>query len=249
MGENEIGTVKAGTEYYEDFLVDNVLSFADGTADIHFHLYVPESYDGTEDYALYLALPGYGSYYFQGVAKNLRDEHFAAAGKRYNDKMIIAAPQPDDWGQTSMKQTIGLTEYLLKEYRIDGSQVFITGYSGGGETLSLSVSERPDLYAAALHVSSQWDGNLESVAEKRVPVYIVIGEKDEYYGSSPAQKAYDQLVAIYRKKGLSEDIISSLVVLDLKDQNYFTSHGMSNQHGGGSFIADDEKIMGWLFSH
>jgi hypothetical protein len=35
--------------------------------------------------------------------------------------------------------------------------------------------------------------------------------------------------------------------LDVKDQEYFTQRGYTDQHGGGMAFAKDEKIMGWLF--
>lgn len=40
-----------------------------------------------------------------------------------------------------------------------------------------------------------------------------------------------------------------LLVLDVKEHEYFTDQGMSNEHGGGGLFAYDEEIMGWLFSH
>lgn len=198
-------------------------------------------------YALYITLPGYGAYYFQGVAVNLKMEHFAEEAKKYNEEMIIVAPQPDDWGETSKRQTIGLTEYMLAAYNIDPDMVYISGYSGGGETLSLAVSERPELYTAALHVSSKWDGDLDKVAEAGTPVYCAIGESDEYYGSEPAGNAYGELVALYERAGFSREAIDSLAVLDVKNSSYFSDRGMSNQHGGGGLFAEDEAIMGWLF--
>lgn len=243
----QIGTVTAGTEYYEDFLIDNVLAFHDGTEELHYHIYIPDSYDGTKPYALYITLPRYGAYYFQGVAVNLKMEHFAAEARKYNDEMIIVAPQPNDWGNTSKRQTIELTEYMLAAYNINPESVYISGYSGGGETLSLAVSERPELYAAALHVSSQWDGDFSRVAEVRTPVYFAIGERDEYYSSKPAKEAYEELVTLYEQAGLDKEAIQSLAVLDVKEKRYFTDRGVSNQHGGGGLFAEDEAIMGWLF--
>lgn len=243
----QIGTVTVGTEDYDDFLIDNVLSFTDGTEKLHYHIYVPDSYDGSKPYALYITLPGYGAYYFQGVAINLRMEHFATEAKKYNEEMIIVAPQPNDWGETSKRQIIGLTEYMLAAYNVDSDMVYISGYSGGGETLSLVVSERPDLYTAALHVSSQWDGDLGKVAEERTPVYFAIGEDDEYYSSKPSITAYEDLSSSYEREGLDRGIIDQLAVLDVKDTVYFSSRGVSNQHGGGGLFAEDEDIMGWLF--
>lgn len=122
----QIGTVTVGTKYYDDFLIDNVLSFNDGTENLHYHVYIPDSYDGSKPYALYITLPGYGAYYFQGVAVNLSMEHFAKEAKKYNEDMIIVAPQPNDWGETSKRQIIGLTEYMLAAYNVDSNMVYIS---------------------------------------------------------------------------------------------------------------------------
>lgn len=243
-----IGSVTAGTEYYEGFLIDNTLTFQDDTETLHYHIYIPDSYDGSRPYALYITLPGYGAYYFQGVAVNLKMEQFATEAKAYNEDMIIVAPQPNDWGETSKRQTIELTEYMLAAYNIDPDMVYISGYSGGGETLSLAVSERPELYTAALHVSSKWDGDLTEVAKSGMPVYFAIGEADEYYGSEPVKEAYEELVELYERDGLTQDEINRLVVLDIKEQDYFSERGMWNQHGGGGLFAEDMEIMGWLFA-
>lgn len=52
------GNVTAGTEEYEGFLLDNVLH-SETEGDIHYNVYIPDSYDGSEPYALYFTLPGY----------------------------------------------------------------------------------------------------------------------------------------------------------------------------------------------
>ena len=238
--------VTLGTETYRGFQMDNVLHAPEG--DIHYHLYVPDSYDGSEAYALFLTLPGYEGLYFQGMGQNLYNENFAFEALNYNDKMIVAAPQLSDWGETSAEQTIALTEYLLDAYNIDREQVYAEGYSGGGETMSLALGMRPDLFTAYLQCSSQWDGAYAPVVEAQVPVYLAIGEGDEYYGSEPTREAYDQLHALYQEAGLSEEEISRLLVLDIKDADYFRAGGVSSQHGGGNLFAQDPEILGWLFS-
>lgn len=240
-------TVTEGTEEYRGFLLDNVLHSED-SGDIHYNLYVPDSYDGSEPYALFFTLPGYEGLYFQGVGENLYSENFGFEAQDYIEDMIIAAPQLSDWGETSADQTIALMEYFLANYNIDESRVFGEGYSGGGETMSLVMGKRPELFTAYLHCSSQWDGAYEPVAESRTPVYFAVGEEDEYYGSGPTQEAYDALYEQYRTRGLSEEEISELLVLDIKDAEYFESQGITNQHGGGGLFAQDGEIMGWLFS-
>ena len=237
--------VTLGTETYRGFQMDNVLHAPEG--DIHYHLYVPDSYDGSEAYALFLTLPDYEGLYFQGMGQNLYNENFAFEALNYNDKMIVAAPQLSDWGETSAEQTIALTEYLLDAYNIDREQVYAEGYSGGGETMSRVMGLRPDLFTAYLQCSSQWDGDYEPVVEARVPVYFVIGESDEYYGSDPSREAYDRLHELYTEAGLTDEEIDQLLVLDIKDAAYFTEGGAPNQHGGGNLFAQDPEIMGWLF--
>lgn len=241
------GSVTEGTEEYRGFVIDNVLHSPDD-GDIHYNVYIPESYDGSTPYALYVTLPGYEGLYFQGVAANIRSEAFGFEAQKYNSEMIILAPQLSDWGETSANQTIALTEYFLNTYNIDPAKVYGSGYSGGGETMSIVVGKRPDLFTAYLQVSSQWDGAYEPVAAQHLPVYFAIGRSDEYYGSEPTQRAYDTLHDLYRKQGMTEDEIDKILVLDIKEHTYFTERNAPNEHGGGGLFAYDEEIMGWLFS-
>ena len=236
-----------GTETYRGFVMDNVLH--DETGDIHFHLYVPDSYDGTQPYALFITLPGYQGLYFNGVGENIRTEDFAFEAQNYNARMIVAAPQLNDWNQTSADQTIALTKWLQSAYDIDSSRVYIEGYSGGGETLSLVLDKASGLYTAALMCSSRWDGGYENLPSTKTPVYFVIGEGDEYYGPQPFEQAYASLHQAYQDNGLRDQEIDELLQLDVKPASYFSSSGIDNQHGGGGrLFSHDEQIMSWLFS-
>ena len=240
-------SVTEGKSTYRGFVIDNVLH-SDENGDIHYNVYVPESYDGSKPYALYFTLPGYEGLYFQGVAQNLRSEDFGFEAQKYNKEMIIVAPQLSNWGETSANQTIELAEYFLNNYNIDRTKVFANVYSGGGETMSIAVSKRPDLFSAYLQVSSKWDGEYESVANARLPVFFAIGRNDEYYGSAPTQSAYDRLHTLYEKQGLTDAEIDKILVLDVREHSYFTDKGAPNEHGGGGLFSTDPQIMGWLFN-
>ena len=239
--------LEQGTSKYRDFVLDNVLH-SETEGDIHYNVYIPEDYDGTESYALFMTLPGYQGLYFQGVGQSVMTEEFGFMARDCIPKMIIVAPQLNDWQYTSARQTIALTEYFLDTYNIDRSRVYAEGYSGGGETMSRVMGMRPDLYTAYLQCSSQWDGNYTEVVKARVPVYFAIGEKDEYYGSEPSRNAYNAIHKLYEQEGLSNSEIDRLLVLDIKPTSYFSSEGISNQHGyGGYLFVRDKNIMGWLF--
>ncbi|WP_286174768.1 prolyl oligopeptidase family serine peptidase [Harryflintia acetispora] len=238
--------VTDGVEVYEDFVLDNVLH-SDNHAEIHYNLYIPENYDGTRSYALFITLPGWEGLYFQGVGENIRREKFGREARKYHDDMIVVAPQLSDWGETSAEETIALTEYFLSNYNIDRKRIYINGYSGGGETLSIVLAKRPELFTAALHCASQWDGDLTVLAQSRTPLYLAVGERDEYYGPESVQRAYQLLCDLYAADGLTEEDIRKLVVLDVKDQEYFSARGQTNQHGGSVQFAFDQQMMSWLF--
>lgn len=241
-------TLSKGTGEYRGFTLDNVLH-STTQGDIHFNLYVPDSYDGTKPYALFVTLPGYQGLHFQGVGVNLETEEFGFTAQRYNRNMIIAAPQLDDWNDTSAKQTIELTEYLLGTYNIDRNKVYGEGYSGGGETMSRVMGMAPKLFTAYLQCASQFDGDVEVLAKARTPVRLVVGAHDEYYGPQPSQEAYNRLYALYRNQGLTDAQIDRILILDVRPDSYFNAQGVANQHGqGGRLFANDPDIIGWLFN-
>ena len=125
--------------------------------------------------------------------------------------------------------------------------VYLHGMSGGGETGSLVLGTKPELFTAYLATSSQWDGDLNILAQARTPVYFAIGEQDSYYGSESFIQAYNTLHELYVAQGLTEEEIGKLIVLDVKPAEFFTEHGFRDQHSGGQAFAHEESVMGWLF--
>ncbi len=241
--------VNRSSQMDRGFSVDNVLH-ANEVGDISFCLHVPDSYDGSTPFALYLALPGYSGLRFQGAGANLRED-FPFVANDYVADMIVASPQLNDWEDTSARQTIALTRWLFSAYNIDPARVALSGYSGGGETISIVLGMEPNLFAAALHGGSRWDGDLNVLAQARTPIYLAIGEADNYYGSGYDQDTYQELVSLYSDQGLSDDQMSQLVVLDVKPASYFSQlENSSDQHrGGAQLFPHDQQIMGWLFDH
>lgn len=164
------------------------------TGEIHYSYYLPEGYGPSGNYPLVMAMPGYDMMWFgeDSSGSNLDWPGFLHWTQRPED-MIVVSAQLTDWGETSARQAVELTEYFIQHYAVDTNRVYATGYSAGGETMSRAVAMRPDLYAAYLHGASQWDGDFTPVAENGVAVYIFMAENDEYYGSERAREAYNGL--------------------------------------------------------
>lgn len=166
------GTVQNSSRVEDDFQIDLVYNI-DGR-DIHYSVYIPENINELDSVNLFITLPGWEGLYFQGVGVNLEYEDFAFTARDINPNMIILAPQLDDWQEQSALDTVALTKYYQENYNID--KIYIEGYSGGGETLSLVLDNNADLYDGALMVSSQWDGGYEDVEIQLRRYYT---EKDE----------------------------------------------------------------------
>ena len=161
-----------------------------------------------------------------------------------------APAQLTDWGETSARQAIELTEHFLDDFAVDAKRVYAAGYSAGGETMSRAVSMRPDLYAAYLHAASQWDGGLVSVTAHDVGVYIYIGSNDEYYGSQQAQDTYDALYAAYQADGRSDEQIASLLQIQMPDDAYFAQQGAGGYaHAAANVVFDDDEVLNWIIDH
>ena len=240
-------SLSPGIQTDRGFILDNVLHHPE-RGDIHFSLYVPDSYDSDRPVPLYIALPGWEGLYFQGVGYDLKWETLPFEARKLYPNMIIASAQLNDWGMTSALDTIALTEYLIEAYSIDTNHVYLSGLSGGGETGSLVMGLRPDLYAAYLMVASQWDGDLTALAAAKVPVCMTIGEDDSYYGSTSLKTAYQTLYELYREQGLTDQAIDEILILNVKQAEWFESYGYTDQHVGAVSLSYDEQMLSWVFS-
>lgn len=217
---------------------------------IHYSYFLPENYDGQKAYPLVMTMPGYDRMWFgeDSSGSNLTWNGFTA-WTEYPEELIVVSAQLTDWGETSAKQAVCLTEHFIENFAVDKSRVYAAGYSAGGETMSRAVAMRPDLYAAYLHGGSQWDGDYTPVAENGVAVYIFMAENDEYYGSQKARDAYNNLYGAYQKAGYTEEQTAAVLQAEIPDNAYFNALGIYNYHGGGSVVFDDEKVLRWILSH
>lgn len=226
---------------------EQILESEEGS--IHYSCYLPQEYNSGKTYPLVVTMPGYDRMWFgeKSSGSNLTWSGFTA-WTGLDEEMIVVSAQLTDWGETSARQAIRLTEHFLQNFPVDESRIYAAGYSAGGETMSQAVSLCPDLYAAYLHGAAQWDGSYAPLAEEGVAVYIYMAEHDEYYGSEKARNAYDGLLTAYRQAGWSEEETAALLRLEIPGDDYFNSRGITNYHGGGNIVFDDQGVLNWILS-
>lgn len=238
-----LGTFVEGDIVERGFVVNDVLQVPK-LGDIPFCMRLPEDYDGGSAHALYIHVPGWSGWYARGVGANLESQ-FVFSAQDYLSDVILITPQPVDYLITTVDMVIALTEWALNEFNIDSQRVFLSGYSFGGETVSLIMAKKPELFSRVLHMASRWDGSVSALVELAIPVMMVIGDDDEYYRVSDAERTYLGIRRKYENKGFTEDEIDELVVLDVKTSDYF--YADASQHDvGADLFAFDPEIMGWL---
>lgn len=251
MESKSFDGLRSGSTGELQVMLNNILESSDG--DIHYTYYLPESYDENKSYPMLLTLPGYSARFNTIKTTPLTENDYALRNAetwtRLAGDMIVVSPSLTDWGDRSARQTIALTDYFIENFAVDTDRIYAAGFSAGGETLSRAINMRPELFAAYLHASSQWDGGYEAAAERRLPVYICMALGDEYYGSDTARAAYNGLREAYLAAGISEEETDELVILDLKDDSYFEGRLTGNYHGSGGLFANDDEIVSWALSH
>ena len=186
---------------------------------IHYSYYLPEDYDPTRKYPMMVVMPGYNMMWFgeSSSGSNLDWTGFTSWTNLGQD-MIVVSAQLTDWGDTSARQAIALTEYFINHFAVDTARIYAAGYSAGGETMSRAVAMRPDLYAAYLHGASQWDGGFAPIAENGVAVYIYMAQGDEYYGVQKARDAYNGLHDAYAAAGWTDEQIDTVLQMQTPDK-------------------------------
>lgn len=216
---------------------------------IHYSYYLPEDYDPTRKYPMMVVMPGYNMMWFgeSSSGSNLDWTGFTSWTNLGQD-MIVVSAQLTDWGDTSARQAIALTEYFINHFAVDTARIYAAGYSAGGETMSRAVAMRPDLYAAYLHGASQWDGGFAPIAENGVEVYIYMAQGDEYYGVQKARDAYNGLHDAYAAAGWTDEQIDTVLQMQTPDNAFFDVQGLHVYHAAANVVFDDADILNWIVS-
>ncbi len=161
-----------------------------------FAFYVPESYDGSADWPLVVALHGGSGNGRDFVWMWLRE----ARGRRF---MLLAptargstwALEGPDVDADSLRTTV---EYAANNWRIDRSRILLTGLSDGATYATLSGLREDSPFTAlapvsgVVHPASLVGDNLERIKGKRI--YMVHGALDWMFPIEVARVGHEQLL-------------------------------------------------------
>lgn len=184
-------------------------TFTDEEAGISFEysLYVPEDYDASQSYPLIMFIPdstGAGKsaaeiveqYY--GATVWVTDEEQARHASFVLVPAFTGTVTTDNWeADPQIDATVKLIGQLEGEYSIDADRLYTTGQSMGCMSSLYLNSKYPDLFAASLYVSGQWDISVLSGMENQKFFYVTAG------GDEKASGGQDEVMAMFDKDGVA----------------------------------------------
>ena len=189
---------------------------------MEYNLLVPEGYDGTRGYPLVLFMAdastvgkeptapltqGYGALEFASDRDQRLHPSFVLV-PQYTDWAV-----QDDWSTTDeVEMTIRLLAEVCRQYNVDTNRLYTTGQSMGGMMSFYFNIVYPDLFAASLFVSSQWDTSKMQHFGRKKFFYIVAG------GDQKASGGMNGLAQVLRENDARVDSASWSAKLPAEEQ-------------------------------
>ena len=184
-----------------------VFTDPDTGTDLEYSLFIPDGYEETQMYPMIMFIPdatGSGK-----SAKELVEQYFgavvwASGADQEKHPSFVLVPAfsetvvDDAWNTSDQIETaVKLIESLEEEYSIDSSRLYTTGQSMGCMTSLYLNSRYPDLFAASLFVSGQWD----------ISVLEPLGNASFFYvtaaGDQKASAGQSEVMAMLDDAGIS----------------------------------------------
>lgn len=174
---------------------------------LEYSLYIPEGYDGSEEYPLVMFIPdatGAGLSASQIVENYYGAAIWASDEEQDKHASFVLVPAytetvtDDNWNASEqLDTTVSLIEHLAQEYSIDEDRLYTTGQSMGCMSSLYLNSKYPDLFAASLYVSGQWDISVLDVLEDQTFFYVTAGGDEKTSGGQ------DEVMALFDQDGVS----------------------------------------------
>ncbi len=170
---------------------------------LEYSLYIPEGYEeGTDaSYPMVMFIPdstGAGLSSDQIVKGYYGAAVWASDEDQEKHPSFVLVPAytgtvtDDTWNASDqLDATVGLITYLTENYSIDTNRLYTTGQSMGCMSSLYLNSKYPDLFAASLYVSGQWDISVLDVLEGQTFFYVTAG------GDEKASGGQDEVMTLF----------------------------------------------------
>jgi len=174
-----------------------------------YNIYLPEDYDPSKTYPLVLYIAD-SSLVGQDVTAPLSQYGaliWASDSMQSVEESIVIVPEYpevilDDHGSFTTTEYVEMTARLLADveanYSVDTDRVYGTGQSMGAMTVMYLAATYPDLFAAELIVSGQWDISvLSALADEQFLYFAAGGDENASGGQTDVEALLDSAGVAY----------------------------------------------------
>lgn len=206
---------------------------------LRYNLYVPENYNKNKEYPLLTFIPDdsvTGKETSYGITQGYGGSIWATSAEQKKHASFVLVPVFDtstisggtgQFGSSVVKKNVqtylDLLNKLEKQYNIDKDRLYGTGQSMGGMTMFYLNSHYPNLFAATLYVSSQWDVDQLSKLKNQKFFYIAsAGDQNASKGQKNVKKMLTKDNKQYTSKTLDANASAkkkNTAVNQLLDEN------------------------------
>ena len=155
--------------------------------------------------------------------------------------MLVVSPQtPDEYWQTG--KIDGFIHCVVKNYRANGSRVYLTGLSMGADGVFTYLSETGDRSLVAAAVAICGEGSAAEARKARTPIWIFHGEQDDVV---PLQ------TAVAMRAGFTNAPEARLTVYpDVDHGSWYQTYDLSGiGHGSEQYDPYDIGIYDWMLTY
>ena len=192
---------------------------------MQYNLFLPRDYDGKKQYPMVLFMPD-ASTVGKGVENTLTQGYggiiWATDENQQKNPCIVLVPYfagpdaavNDQWETTDEVAIVPhLVDHIATQYKVDRNRIYTTGQSMGGMiSFYLNVTQ-PDLFAASMFVSSQWDTSVLAPLAKKKFFYVISD------GDAKASPKMTELGELLTKEGAKYSETQFSARLPLEEQN------------------------------
>lgn len=169
--------------------------------ELEYSLYIPDDYTDSQSYPMIMFIPdstGSGKSAADIVSQYYGAAVWATDEDQEKHPSFVFVPAftgvvvDDNWSTSDQIETaVKAIQYLTETYHIDTNRLYTTGQSMGCMTSLYLNSVYPDLFAASLYVSGQWDISVLQGMEEQTFFYITSA------GDSKASGGQDEVMAMF----------------------------------------------------
>jgi len=240
---NIVAVINEGADKFTQFTFED----KETGISLEYSLYIPENYDENKTYPMLMYIPDASG--ASKSAKEIVEQYYGADvwvtdKEQEKHKSFVLVPAfseivvDDNWNTSNEIETaVKLINHLTENYSIDTNRLYTTGQSMGCMTSLYLNGKYPDLFAASLFVSGQWDISQLTPLENKKFFYITAD------GDSNASNGQNSVKAMLDAAGISYSYGTWNAQNTTEEQNTAAENLISQGHNANMIRFEKGSVL------